>query len=143
MAKEKAPGHGSISVEFFQKLWPTIGKDFLLMVAKSMEDWIFHHGVIKGLINLIPNESDNKNLIFWRPITFLLVSYKIFAKTLQTRFQPMLRDVIDPEQTVFSPLRFIFDNIVLTQESLHWARQSKQPSVFLKLDFSKAYDKVS
>ena len=143
MAKEKAPGHGSIFVEFFQKLWPTIGKDFLLMVAKSMEDWIFHHGVIKGLINLIPNESDNKNLIFWRPITFLLVSYKIFAKTLQTRLQPMLRDVIDPEQTVFSPLRFIFDNIVLTQESLHWARQSKQPSVFLKLDFSKAYDKVS
>jgi hypothetical protein len=55
----------------------------------------------------------------------------------------MLRDVISPEQTVFLPLRFILDNIVLTQETLHWARVSKQPTIFLKLNFSKAYDKVS
>ena len=55
----------------------------------------------------------------------------------------MLRDVISPEQTAFLPLRFILDNIVLTQETLHWARTSKQPTIFLKLDFSKAYDKVS
>ena len=43
----------------------------------------------------------------------------------------------------FLPLRFILDNIVLTQESLQWAKLSRQPTVFLKLDFSKAYDKVS
>ena len=55
----------------------------------------------------------------------------------------MLRDVISPEQTNFLPLRFILDNIVLTQETLHWAKTSRQPTVFLKLDFSKAYDKVS
>ena len=54
-----------------------------------------------------------------------------------------MKDVISPEQTAFLPLRFILDNIVLTQETLHWARASKQPTVFLKLDFSKAYDKVS
>lgn len=73
----------------------------------------------------------------------LTLVYKIFAKTLQLRFQPILKDVISPEQTAFLPLRFILDNIVLTQETLHWARTSKQPTVFLKLDFSKAYDKVS
>ena len=55
----------------------------------------------------------------------------------------MLRNVISPDQTAFLPLRFILDNIVLTQETLHWARTSKQPTIFLKLDFSKAYDKVS
>ena len=31
----------------------------------------------------------------------------------------MLRDVISPKQTAFLPLRFILDNIVLTQEILH------------------------
>ena len=55
----------------------------------------------------------------------------------------MLRDVISPKQTAFLPLRFILDNIVFTQEILHWAKASRQPSIFLKLDFSKAYDKVS
>jgi hypothetical protein len=55
----------------------------------------------------------------------------------------MLRDVISPEQMAFLPLKFILDNIVLTQETIHWARTFRQPSIFLKLDFSKAYDKVS
>lgn len=31
----------------------------------------------------------------------------------------------------------------LTQESLHWAKISKQSIIFFKLDLSKAYDKVS
>ena len=143
MAKGKAPGYDGIPVEFYQKLWPTIGKDFYLMIAKGIEDRKLHDGMTKGLISLIPNEGDNKDLNYWRPITLLPVSYNFFAKTLRTRLQPMLGDVISPEQTTFLPLRFILDNIVLTQESLYWARQSKQPTVFLKLDFSKAYDKMS
>ena len=35
------------------------------------------------------------------------------------------------------------DNVVLALETLYWAKISKQPMIFLKLDFSKAYDKVS
>ena len=143
MAKGKAPGHDGVPIEFFQKLWSTLGQDFLLMITKSIENGTFHEGVTKGLISLIPKEGDAKNLNYWRPITLLTAIYKIYAKTLQLRLQPILRDVISPEQTAFLPLRFILDNVVLTQETLHWAKTSRQPTIFLKLDFSKAYDKVS
>ena len=143
MAKRKAPGYDGIPIEFFQKFWPTIGQDFHRMIITSIEEGKLHDGITKGVISLIPKEGDNKDLNYWRPIILLTVSYKIFAKILQLRLQPMFRDVISPEQTAFLPLGFILDNIVLTQETLHWARQSKQPSVFLKLNFSKAYDKVS
>ena len=143
MAKRKAPGHDGIPTEYFQKLWSTIGKDLHLMILNGMREGKLHEGVTKGLISLISKEGDSKDLNYWRPITLLPVTYKIFAKLLQTRLQPMLRDVISLDQTAFLPLRFILDNIVLTQETLHWARTSKQPTIFLKLDFSKAYDKVS
>lgn len=113
------------------------------MLLRGMEDGELHEGVIKGLISLIPNEGDFKDFNYWRPITLLTASYKIFAKTLQLRLQPILRDVISPKQMALLLLRFILDNIVLTQESLHWAKTSKQATMFLKLDFSKAYDKVS
>ena len=87
------------------------------------------------LISLIPNEGDAKDLNYWRPITLFTVIYKTFAKTLQFGLQPMLRDVISPEQMTFLLLRFILDNIVLIQETFHWAKASKQPLIFLKLDF--------
>ena len=39
-------------------------------------------------------------------------------------------------------MRFILDNILLTHETMEWAKQTGQPFIFLKLDFSKAYDMV-
>lgn len=101
--KEKTPGHDGIPIEFFQQCWPTIGEDFLLMIRKGMEKGVLHEGVTKGLISLIPKEGDSKDLNYWRPITLLTVSYKVLAKTLQLRLQPILRDVISLEQTAFLP----------------------------------------
>ena len=49
---------------------------------------------------------------------------------------------ISLEQMAFLPLRYILDNILLSKESLRWAAKSNQPTVFLKLHYSKAYDKV-
>lgn len=55
----------------------------------------------------------------------------------------MLNDAIILEQTTFLALWFILDKIVLTQETLHLDNTSTQPSIFLKLDFLKVYDKES
>lgn len=71
-----------------------------------------------------PKEGELQDLNYQRPITLPTVIYKIFAKTSQVILQPMFRDVINPEQTSFLPLGFILDNIVLTQEVLHWAKAS-------------------
>jgi hypothetical protein len=49
---------------------------------------------------------------------------------LQLRLQPMLSDVIFPQQSTSLPLRFIFDNVVLTQEAVHWPKALREPLVF-------------
>jgi len=38
---------------------------------------------------------------------------------------------------------FILDNVFLVHETIDWAKKSTQPLVFFKVDFAKAYDKVS
>ena len=96
MTKGKVLGHDGLPIEFFQRLWPTIGVDFHKMLLSSMEEKNLHDGVTKGFISFIPKEGDAKDLNLWRPITLLLVIYKIFAKTLQMRLQPILRVVISP-----------------------------------------------
>ena len=45
--------------------------------------------------------------------------YKIFAKVMQLKLQPPLMEVINLEQTIFLPLQFMLDNIILVQETLH------------------------
>ena len=62
MAMGKAPGHDGIPIEFFQKLWPTIGQDFHLMLIRSIERGVLHEGITKGIISLIPKEGDAKDL---------------------------------------------------------------------------------
>ena len=51
-------------------------------------------------------------------------------------------EIISLDQSSFFPMRFILDNILLTQETMEWAEFSRQFLIFLKLDFSKAYDMV-
>jgi hypothetical protein len=50
-------------------------------------------------------------------------------------------EVISHDQSTFLPTRFILNNIFFTHETIQWAKKSKQ-SLILKLDFSKAYNKV-
>jgi hypothetical protein len=115
MAKSKAPRYDGISLEFFQQTWPYICLDYHAMILQGIEEGTLHEGITKGLISLIPKERDKADFNFWRPITLFTASYKIFAKVL---LLPILRDVISPEQTAILSLKFILDNIVLTQEAL-------------------------
>ena len=57
------------------------------------------------------------------------------------RLQPILTEIINPHQLTFLS-KFILDNVLFMQETIHHAKSSSQPLMFLKLDISKAYDKV-
>jgi hypothetical protein len=99
-------------------------------------------GITSGLISLLHKGGERGKLTNWRPITLLNVAYKLYAKALQLRLQPVLMEIISFDQSAFLPLRFILDNILLMHETMEWAAHSGQPLIFLKLDFSKAYDMV-
>ena len=94
------------------------------------------------MIALLHKGGDRNALTNWRSITLLNLGYKIYAKALQLHLQPVLMEIISPDQSAFLPLRFILDNLLITQETMAWAEQSNQMLIFLKLDFSKAYDMV-
>ncbi len=75
------------------------------------------------------------------PITSLNISYKIFANALQLRLQPLLMEMkYKPNQFPRALICLIY-NVLLVQEIRVSA--TNQELVFFKLDFAKAYDKVS
>jgi hypothetical protein len=125
-----------------QALWPTIGHEYFDMVQIAIAHGIFLDGIIDGLIALIYKGGGRTIFNNWRPITLLNINYKIFAKALQMRLQLVLVDVMSPNQSMFLLIRFILNNIFLTQKTIHYTYHSTQPLMFMKLNFSKAYNRV-
>jgi hypothetical protein len=135
MANDKLLGLDKFIIELYKSLWPVIGDKYLVMIQDSISKGAFPSGVTEGLIVLLHKGGGRSTLNNWKPITLLKVAYKIFAKTLQMRLQLVLMAIISSEESAFLSMWFTLDNIFLTYETIHHAKQSRQPLLFLKLDF--------
>ena len=93
--------------------------------------WDDHQGLGDGRISPKDGQGIAKSCPYrQRPITLLIVMYKTFAKAMQLRLQPPLMEVISLEQSIFFPLQFMLDNIVMVWETYTAPRPSINPQSF-------------
>jgi hypothetical protein len=96
-----------------------------------------------GVITLVPKLKDANTIKQYIPICLLNVDFKIFPKLLMDRTTPVIDKVINDSQTGFIKGRNILEGVVILHEVLHELRRSGKRGVLFKIDFEKAYDKVS
>jgi hypothetical protein len=71
--------------------------------------------------------------------------YKILSKALANRLQQVLNKCISIEQSGFISGRSITDNVLVASEIIHYLKcknRGRKGEVALKIDISKAYDRV-
>ncbi|KAK3192991.1 hypothetical protein Dsin_024301 [Dipteronia sinensis] len=97
-----------------------------------------------SVISLIPKIKNPMRISDYRPISLCNVLYKIIAKAITNRFRHALGGVISETQCAFVPGRLISDNTIVGFECLHRLKRRKRKKGFIaiKLDMSKAYDRV-
>ncbi|KAL9686042.1 hypothetical protein QQ045_023497 [Rhodiola kirilowii] len=81
----------------------------------------------------------------FRPISLTSVMSKTVAKVIVNRLQQILPEIISPAQSAFIKGRLITDNFLIAHETAHFiknARYGRKGYGSLKLDMSKAYDRV-
>lgn len=142
---EKAPGPDGFTAGFFQSFWTIIETDLVEEIKEFFQTSIFPVKMNETHIRLIPKSTSPKRVADYRPIALCNIYYKIVAKILTGRLQPILSSLISENQSVFVPNRSIFDNVLITHETLHYLKTSaagKKGSMAVKTDMSKAYDRI-
>jgi hypothetical protein len=96
-----------------------------------------------ALVTLIPKVGDASDMKHFRPISLLNCSFKIFSKLLTLRLGPVAQRIVNKSQSAFIKGRYILESVVVAHELVHSLNRSGEKGVILKLDFEKAYDRVS
>ena len=94
---------------------------------------------------LIPKIKSPEKMSDFQPISLCNVIYKIISKVLANRLKQILPQIISPTQSVFVLGQLVTDNVLVAYETLHamhCRNKGKKGSLALKLDISKAYDRV-
>eukprot|EP00253_Pinus_taeda_P012058 PITA_12058 len=141
--KDKRPGPDGWTIEFYLAFYEVLGQDLLAVVEESRSTGSIYHAINSTFIALIPKSDSPESFNDYRPISLCNCLYKIISKTIANRLRPILSRSIAPQQFSFLKSRQVHEAIGLSQEVIHsiWSKHLK--AILLKIDLSKAFDRVS
>ena len=145
MQADKCPGPDGFNPGFYQQFWDTCGSEVFQAGCQWLENGVLPPHVNSTNITLIPKGNSQTSMKDWRPIALCNVVYKIVAKVLANRLKQVLDRCISINQSAFVPGRSILDNAMVAIEIVHYMKtkaKMKSGDVALKLDISKAYDRI-
>eukprot|EP00253_Pinus_taeda_P030670 PITA_30670 len=139
--KDKSPGPDGWTIEFYLAFFDILGQDLLKVVEESRTTGSIYHAINSTFLALIPKTDSPSSFEDYRPIS--LCATPAVNKTIANRLRSILSRSIAPQQFAFLESRQIHEAIGLAQEALHsiWSKNLK--AILLKIDLSKAFDRVS
>ncbi|XP_024164679.1 uncharacterized protein LOC112171781 [Rosa chinensis] len=144
MHPSKTPGPDGFSPCFYQSFWELVGSDVVGAIRECLVSEDCLRMINNTFVALITKVKTPLYMSPLRPISLCKVIYKIGSKVLANRLKPLLDSLISPFQSAFVPGRLISDNSLMAFEISHCLkrRSGKKGYCALKLDMSKAYDRV-
>ena len=141
----KAPRPDNMNAIFYQKFWHIVGDSVVLAILDFFNNGNMLPDINHTNIVLIPKLQNSESMYEFRPISLCNVIYKIISKVLANRLKQVRLQIISSTQSAFVSGRLITNNVLVAYETLHTMharKKGKKGSMALKLNISKAYDRV-
>ena len=147
MHPTKSPGSDGMSPIFYQKYWDVVGPSVSNCVLQVLNSGVMRKGINDTYIYicLIPKTKNPQKITEYRRISLCNVIYKLISKVLANGLKKILNVVITEAQSAFVPGRLITNNVMVAFETMHSIakkRKGKEGPMTIKLDMSKAYNRV-
>lgn len=145
MHPTKSPGPDGMPPLFFQKFWNIIEFSFVNTCLDILNNGMNPSSLNLTYIVLIPKVKAPENPKDFRPISLCNVILRVVTKTIANRLKHSLDLIISPTQSAFILGRSIVDSAMIAFEIFHYMKKKKSGKhgyLALKLDMSKAYDRV-
>lgn len=91
---------------------------------------------------LLRKDKDPLKCESYRPISLLRCDYKILAKVLAARVEPVMSKIIHPDQTGFISGRQLSSNLRRLFNVIYSPKVNTNPEVLISLDAHKAFDRI-
>eukprot|EP00253_Pinus_taeda_P023384 PITA_23384 len=143
MEKDKSPGPDGWTIELFQHFFEQIGSELTEVVEEYRKKGEVDNPFNATFIALIPKKENLDTFEDYKPISLCNCIYKIIAKLIAVRIKPILSRCITNEQFGFLDGPQIHEAIGVAQETIHSVKQLKRKGAVIKIDLSKAYDRIN
>jgi hypothetical protein len=91
---------------------------------------------------LIPKEERTNSPNEFKPILLCNVIHKIISKIIANGLKPIMNRITSTEQGGYIDGQQSLDEIIVAHETMHSLKITKNPSMLIKLDMSKAFDRL-
>lgn len=131
---------------FYHRFWGMCGEDVFQACCMWLAEGAFPSSVNDTTIAIILKFDNPRGMKDLRPISLCNVVFKFLflSEVLAKRLKNVLDKCVSEEQSAFVS-GSINDNVLVVSEILHamkCKRRGKQGDVALKIDISKAYDRI-
>lgn len=141
--KKKSPGPDGLTYEFYSIFFNDLKDDLLRLFNELLSGTVPHSTFTEGVITLIPKNETSHNLNDKRPISMLNCDYKLFAKILYNRLQPLMEHLIGPGQAACLPEKSCTTNLkILRNITLKSSKSKRFKGTIVSIDLEKAFDRV-
>ena len=145
MDANTASGLNGLPPLFYKQFWGKIGREVTEAMLSVLNTGTIPTNLNHTFITLIPKIQSPRKVSEYKPISLSNVLYKLIAKILANRLKLLLSKLISETQSAFMSERLITKNILIAHETLHYLKErrtGKMGYMALKLDISKAYDRI-